>query len=182
MPISEERVVLVDERDRRTDTMDKTLAHHRGVLHRAISVIVYNGNGELLLQRRAHGKYHSPSLWSNTCCGHPRPGERVRFAAERRLQEEIGMVCMLEKRCTLRYRAEVPPNLIENELVHIFFGRRDTVPVPDPREVDSWRWVSVDDLRRDVMENGSHYTAWFKIYLDELSELLQAVLPTTAKG
>jgi isopentenyl-diphosphate delta-isomerase len=67
-------------------------------------------------------------------------------------------------------------------LVHIFFGRRDTVPVPDPREVDSWRWVSVDDLRRDVMENGSHYTAWFKIYLDELSELLQAVLPTTAKG
>ncbi len=173
--MSDERVVFVDERDRRVGTMEKVAAHHNGALHRAVSVIVSNGGGKMLLQRRAIGKYHSPALWSNTCGGHPRPGERVRLAAQRRLQEEMGFACLLTRRCTIRYRKDVPPDLIENELVHIFVGRWEAEPVPDPCEVDRWRWASVEEVRLDVARNGHAYTEWFKIYLNRLPELFQAV-------
>jgi len=136
-----ERVVLVDERDREVGTAPKLAAHEDGALHRAFSVFVLNGHGELLLQRRADTKYHSAGLWTNTCCGHPRPGEPVAAAARRRLREEMGFDCEPAPAGTFVYRAEVG-GLVEHEYDHVFVGRHETDPLPDPAEVSEWRWQS----------------------------------------
>ncbi len=155
----EESVVLVDLRDREIGTEEKLQAHRKGLLHRALSIFLFNQKGEWLLQQRALSKYHSPGLWSNTCCSHPRPGEAPLDAAHRRLHEEMGMSCDLQFRYTFLYRAELDHGLIEHELDHIFFGFTESDPSPNPDEVASWKWISGDLLQEDL----THYTAWFKL-------------------
>lgn len=166
--MSEERVILVDEGDVELGTAEKLRAHAEGALHRAFSVVVFSAAGEMLLQCRAAGKYHSAGLWSNACCGHPRPGEDVHQAARRRLAEEMGIDCELEPLFHLRYRAEFAGGLAENEYDHVFAARCHLPPRPDPAEVQAWRWVAMDDLRRDVARAPERYTAWFPLLADRL--------------
>ena len=163
-----ETVVLVDEQDREVGLAEKLEAHRTGVLHRAFSVFVLNSRGELLLQRRAAGKYHSPGRWSNTCCGHPRPGEPLAAAARRRLREEMGFDCELERLGGFVYRAEVGGGLLEHEYDHLFIGRHDADPAPDPAEASEWRWISPAAALSEAQALPEVFTPWFALALREL--------------
>jgi isopentenyl-diphosphate delta-isomerase len=155
-------VVLVDADDRETGVTPKLQAHREGALHRAVSVFVLNSKGEMLLQRRAAGKYHSGGLWSNTCCGHPRPGETPAAAAARRLREEMGLSCHLDHVFTFMYRATLDADgLVEHEVDHVFLGIGDDEPRPDPEEVMDWRWAEPEEIERELAENADIFTAWF---------------------
>ena len=161
-----ERVTVVDALDRALGGAGKLEAHESGTLHRAVSVLVTDGDGRVLLQRRAAGKYHSAGLWTNSCCGHPRPGESAAAAAGRRLFEEMAVRCPLEPAGTFHYRAELPGGLVEHEIDHVFVGRWRGEPAPDPGEADAWRWAELAELRRDVCEHPARYTVWLGRVLD----------------
>ena len=160
-----ELVVLVDEKDNAIGELDKLEAHRRGVLHRAVSVFLRDREGNVLLQRRALGKYHSGGLWANTCCGHPRPDEGIVKAAARRLWDEMGVRCELKPLFTTLYRAPVSNELIEHEFVHVFGGNFDGKPNPDPYEVEEWRWLSIGTMGADTIANPQDYAIWFRIYV-----------------
>jgi isopentenyl-diphosphate delta-isomerase len=161
---SADEVILVDEHDRPLGTMAKLEAHRRGLRHRAISVIVRDRDNRLLLQQRAAAKYHSGGLWTNTCCSHPRPGEATIEAARRRLGEEMGFTCELTFLFSTHYRADVSRGLIEDEIVHVFGGRFDGTPDPDPLEVGEWCWKEPAEVARDLDQNPEKYTVWFREY------------------
>jgi isopentenyl-diphosphate delta-isomerase len=162
-----EQVTLVDERDSAIGAEEKMRAHLDGKLHRAFSIFVFNSEQELLLQRRAHAKYHSGGLWSNTCCGHPRPHETVTAAAKRRLREEMGFVCGLEESFGFLYRAELDHELIEHEFDHVLVGQFDGEPHPDPAEVCEFQWLSLDRLRRALATTPESFTYWLKVALEK---------------
>ncbi|MFT5141456.1 MAG: isopentenyl-diphosphate delta-isomerase [Rhodothermales bacterium] len=172
---SVERVVLVDKDDVPVGEMEKMEAHRLGVLHRAISVFVFDRKGDMLLQRRAAVKYHSPGLWTNTCCSHPRPNEDVQDAASRRLGEEMGLACELHRRFSFTYRAEFEGGLIEHELDHVFVGRSDDVPRPHPDEVSDWRYASVPQVRSEMELHPERFTPWFRICFERA--VSDAVIP-----
>ena len=178
----EEVVVLVDARDNELGVAPKLQAHRDGVLHRAVSVFVVNALGEMLLQRRADGKYHSGGLWSNACCSHPRPGESPTTAAARRLQEEMGLSCPLDFAFTFVYRAALGNGLTEHELDHVFVGTAGVDPVPDREEVADWRWLSISDLERELATRPHTFTAWFPIAWRKLLEGWEAPLGREAAG
>lgn len=161
-----EHVVLVDENDKEIGTMEKMQAHREGKLHRAFSVMVFNSRGEILVQRRAASKYHSAGLWTNTCCSHPRPGEPIRLAATRRLREEMGIDANLEFLYRFAYNVKLDNGFIENELDHVFQATFDGQPDSDPGEVESWKFVAVNELLEDVTASPENYTYWFKQILD----------------
>jgi len=163
-----DEVILVDENDRETGTMEKMRAHRKGALHRAVSVFIFNGAGELLLQQRAAGKYHSPGKWSNTCCSHPRPGETELAAARRRLNEEMGMDCELIKWCELLYRAEFDNGLTENEFDHIFLGVTNRLPVINPQEVATYQYMAVEALETAIRQNPERFTHWLPLCLEQI--------------
>jgi isopentenyl-diphosphate delta-isomerase len=160
-----EQVVLVDNRDCTLGSEEKMRAHRLGKLHRAFSIFVFNSAKELLLQRRAHIKYHSGGLWSNTCCGHPRPGETITGAATRRLREEMGFVCDLQESFNFLYRAQLDHALIEYEFDHVLFGSFSGTPYPDPAEVSEFRWMSLDQLRDAVDTQPEAFTFWLRVAL-----------------
>lgn len=163
-----ERVILVDARDVPVGEAEKLEAHRRGALHRAFSVFLLDRAGRVLLQRRAASKYHSGSLWSNTCCGHPRPGEGAAAAAARRLQEEMGVQCPLEPAGAFVYRAQLG-ELVEHEYDHVFVGRFDGSPEPDPAEVAEWRWETRGELQADLAAHPERYTVWLAKALAEVT-------------
>lgn len=165
-----EEVVLVDEMDREAGVASKLAAHEDGGrLHRAFSVFVFDSAGRVLLQRRAEEKYHFGGLWSNACCGHPRPGEDVREAASRRLWEEMGISPELEPATSFVYEAFDPASgLTEREYDHVFFGRYDGEPVPDPGEAEGWAWSDPEELAADLAERPGGYTPWFPIAAERL--------------
>ena len=160
--------MLVDRMGREIGTEEKLKAHREGKLHRAFSVFIFNTLGELLLQKRSETKYHSGGLWTNTCCSHPRPGEGHYCAARRRLNEEMGFDCELTELFSFTYHAELENDLFEHELDHVFIGHYDGHPVPDPDEVDDWKWMGIEELRQDVEEAPEQYTYWFKLILDRV--------------
>jgi isopentenyl-diphosphate delta-isomerase len=166
-------VVLVDAQDRPLGTMEKMQAHREARLHRAFSVLILNTQGEMLIHRRALGKYHSGGLWTNACCSHPMPGEDVEAAAHRRLQEEMGFDCPLRKAFSFRYEAALDQGLSEHELDHVFVGTFDGQPQPDPEEVMDWRFVPIEALRGSMHEAPEHYTEWFKIIMEQALPYLQ---------
>ena len=166
----DEYVILVDDTDKAWGKMEKQEAHELGLLHRAISVFIFNSDKELLLQQRADSKYHSPGLWTNTCCSHPRYGEDTADAANRRLMEEMGLECQLEPSFCFTYKAHFGNGLTEFEYDHVFFGSTDTKPHPSDEEVQNWKYVSMYELREDLAKNPDQYTEWFKICFDQVFE------------
>ncbi|HXM51195.1 MAG TPA: isopentenyl-diphosphate Delta-isomerase [Pyrinomonadaceae bacterium] len=169
----EERVVLVNEDDEAIGIEDKTKAHRLGKLHRAFSVFVVNSAGQLLVQKRAVTKYHSRNLWSNTCCGHPRPGETIAQASRRRLGEEMGFQSNLKEVFSFIYRANLEDGLIENEYDHVLVGYFEGVPTPDPAEISEYRWVDIPGLSVDLQRDPENYTCWFRISFDRFLRVLQ---------
>lgn len=161
-----EYVILVDEHDRETGLAPKLQAHLEGLRHRAISVLIFNSKGEMLLQQRHAGKYHSGGLWTNACCSHPRAGEETDAAAHRRLQEEMGFDVALTPMFIAHYRAPVG-ELIEDEVVHVYGGHFEGAPQPEPSEVDAYRWIGFDDLVSDMKARPDVYTVWFRKYVSE---------------
>ena len=164
----EEYVVLVDEGDRQLGIMEKMAAHIVPRLHRAFSIFIFNSKGEMLLQQRAFSKYHSPGLWTNTCCSHPRNGESLETATSRRLMEEMGMRCDLHEVFTFIYKAPVGLGLIEHEYDHVFFGQSDNLPSINPDEVASYKYMSLDAIAMDMKTHPEAYTEWFKISFEEI--------------
>jgi len=163
-----EQVVLVDKNNKKIGVEDKIKAHKEGKLHRAFSVFIFNSKGELLIQRRAKTKYHSGSLWSNSVCSHPKPNEPYRQAAERRLKEEMGFNCKLKKLFCFIYNADFQNGLIENEYDCVFTGKFDGKPNPNQKEISGYKWVSIKNLKRDIIKNSSKYTIWLKIALNKM--------------
>ncbi|MFN3341944.1 MAG: isopentenyl-diphosphate Delta-isomerase [Flavobacteriales bacterium] len=164
----QEYVILVDRNDQQIGTMEKMEAHRLGALHRAFSVFVFNSNGELLLQQRALGKYHSPGLWTNTCCSHPRPEEKTPDAAQRRLIEEMGFVTPLEKAFSFIYKVQFENDLFEHELDHVFIGEYDEEPKINPEEVAAYRWTHPDEVMQEMQDDPELFTAWFRICFEEM--------------
>ena len=162
------QVVLVNENDDEIGLMPKLEAHQKGVLHRAFSIFIFNTKGEMLLQQRAFGKYHSEGLWSNTCCSHPYPNESTLNAAKRRLYEEMGMHSSLHFLYSFRYEATLDKGLIEHELDHIFWAISDAEPQLNREEVLDYKYIPVEDLQKDIRERPEQYTEWFKICLDDV--------------
>lgn len=158
-----EHVVLVDENDSALGEMEKMQAHRLGVLHRAFSVFIFNDKGEMLLQQRAKTKYHSGGLWTNACCGHPRPGEGVMQAAARRLSEEMGFKTELEFKERIIYKAKFDNSLIEHELDYVFTGKYSGSLQPDPDEVDAFSWVALENILIQLKAKPGDFTVWFKI-------------------
>jgi isopentenyl-diphosphate delta-isomerase len=166
--VAEDEVILVDESDRELGTAPKLAAHREGALHRAFSVFLFNSRGETLLQRRADDKYHSGGLWTNTCCSHPRPGEETAAAASRRLREEMGLSTPLLPLFHFTYRAALGGGLWEHEYDHVFIGRADQDPRPDPAEVAAWRWASAEEVAREMQSDPDRFTIWFRQPFQEI--------------
>jgi isopentenyl-diphosphate delta-isomerase len=164
----QEEVVLVNEKDEELGTMEKLEAHQKGALHRAFSIFIFNSKNELLLQKRASSKYHSGGLWTNTCCSHPRPGEDLLTAANRRLQEEMGLSCELTHRFIFIYKAPFSNGLTEHELDHVYTGQTDNLPSINTNEVDEFRYISISELKKNIKDNPQSFTEWFKISIDKV--------------
>lgn len=161
-------VILVDEHDKAIGEMEKMQAHRLGLLHRAFSVFILNNKGQILLQQRAFSKYHSGGLWTNTCCSHPFPGEEIRQAAERRLQEEMGIgnVSLIHSGSFI-YKADLDQGLIEHEFDHVFYGYCDNDPVLNREEAEAFRWINPGELRRELNDNPEQFTVWFRIIAEK---------------
>ena len=166
----QEEVILVDQADRPVGSMEKMEAHRQARLHRAFSVFIFNSEKEMLLQRRAAGKYHSAGLWTNTCCSHPRPGEDTLAAAGRRLKEEMGFTTPLEKVFHFTYKAELENGLTEYEFDHVFIGIYDGDVYPDPIEVSDYSYQSLESIRENLKFNPDQYTSWFRLAFPLLCE------------
>jgi isopentenyl-diphosphate Delta-isomerase len=173
--MTEEKVVLVNENDIETGLIGKMEAHEKALLHRAFSVFVFNSKNELMLQQRALKKYHTPGLWTNTCCSHPRPGENVNDAAYRRLQEEMGFTCELKKVFDFVYRAPFENGLTEHEFDHVFMGNFEGEPEINPEEVNAWKWIDLEELKKDIHANPSDYTVWFKIAFPRVYDYVKKI-------
>ena len=163
----EEKVVLVSENDEVLGLMEKMQAHENGLLHRAFSVFLFNKNGDMLLQKRASEKYHSPEQWTNACCSHPRNGETYEEAAKRRINEELGIDCELQKKFWFIYKADVGQNLWEHELDHVFTGIYEGEFNLNKEEVAEVRYISIKKLDEEIKQNPEYFTEWFKIILEE---------------
>jgi isopentenyl-diphosphate delta-isomerase len=163
-----EFLILVDKNDKEIGTMEKIEAHKKAKLHRAFSIFVFNSKNEMLLQQRAKTKYLCPGLWTNACCSHPRPKEDTEQAAYRRLKEEMGFNCKLKEITSFIYKAEFENGLTEHEFDHVFVGTYNGKIKPDKKEVCDWKFVSIDDLLKDVKEHTDNYTPWFKIALPKV--------------
>ena len=167
-----EYVILVDENDQEIGTMEKQEAHEKGLLHRAFSVFVFNENKKLLLQQRALTKYHSAGLWTNTCCSHPRIGETIEQAAHRRLMEEMGFDCELSTKTSFIYKAAFENGLTEHEFDHVLVGSFNGEINFNPTEVKKFKWINLEELQIDLLQNNQNYTAWFKIIFDNFKKSL----------
>jgi isopentenyl-diphosphate delta-isomerase len=161
--MAEEHVILVNEQDQEIGLMPKLEAHQKAVLHRAFSVFIFNSENELMLQQRASNKYHSPNLWTNTCCSHQRSGESNIQAGTRRLYEEMGFTTSLNEITSFIYKAPFDNGLTEHELDHIMVGYYNEDPVINSDEVEDWKWMKIEDVKKDISLNPDLYTAWFKI-------------------
>lgn len=166
----QEFVILVDTTDKPIGEMEKLEAHEKGQLHRALSVLIFNQKGEIMMQQRAYTKYHTPGLWSNTCCSHPRPDEDSYNAATRRLMEEMGIETSLQKKFEFIYKAEFGNGLTEHEFDHVFFGTYNDRPKLNPIEANDYKWATPSAIKADMSANPDHYTIWFRIIMEKIEE------------
>jgi len=173
--MKEEFVILVNENDVETGIMEKMQAHKEGKLHRAFSVFILNEKNEMLLQKRAAHKYHSAGLWSNACCSHPRPKEETVLAAVRRLDEEIGLRdCKLEHAFSFLYKTSLENGLSEHEFDHVFIGRSNQAPQLNFDEASEIKYIALDALELDMIENSDQYSYWFKKAMPDLLNYLNS--------
>lgn len=168
-----DQVILVDKQDRMFNIKDKQYVHRKGLLHRAISVFIFNKKNELMIQKRSALKYHSSLLWANTCCGHPRYGEIILQAAHRRLKEEMGFDCLLKQKFHFTYKSELDNGLIEHEFDYVFLGKYEGNPQINYNEVADWRWISLKKLIKDMNDNRNKYVIWLRIIIDKYLEKLK---------
>jgi isopentenyl-diphosphate delta-isomerase len=159
----QEEVILVDEQDQQLGIMEKIKAHQEGLLHRAFSVFIFNEKGEMLLQQRSKNKYHSAGLWTNACCSHPKPGEDIQSAAQRRLHEELGFVTSIEEIFDFIYKSSFKNGLTEYEFDHVFIGIFDDPIEPDKKEVSDYCFKSLEEIKSSLQSQPGLYTAWFHI-------------------
>ena len=171
--MAQEKVILVNEKDEQIGLMEKIEAHEKAWLHRAFSVFVFNDKNELMIQQRALSKYHSPGLWTNTCCSHQREGESNIEAGKRRLQEEMGFSTDLKDTISFIYKAPFDNGLTEHEFDHILVGYFEGEPNLNPDEVAEWKWMSLEAIEEDMQANPSIYTEWFKIIFDKYYSHIQ---------
>jgi isopentenyl-diphosphate delta-isomerase len=157
-----EEVILINEANEVIGQMEKMEAHQKGLLHRAFSVFLFNEKGEWLLQKRANTKYHSSGLWTNSCCGHPRPGEDIVSAAQRRLNEELGIQASLQVQFEFQYQTNFDNLLTENEWDYVLLGKTEASPLSNPDEVDDWKWISPEAVQEQIQLNPEQFTYWFK--------------------
>ncbi len=165
-----EEVILVNEQDEQSGTMGKMEAHEKALLHRAFSVFIFNGKGDMLLQQRAAAKYHSGGLWSNACCSHPRPGEETLAAARRRLKEELGFETSLNKVFHFTYKTSFSNGLTEHEFDHVFTGMYEGDITPDTLEVSNYTFKSMQEIDENLQSSPQKYTAWFHIAFPKIME------------
>ena len=168
-----EMIILVDEYDNELGAIEKLEAHKQGVLHRAFSIFIFDSNNKMLIHRRALEKYHTPGLWTNACCSHPRYDERLENSVHRRLVEEMGFDCELKEIFSFIYRAEFHNGLIENELDHVFIGYYDGEVNPNKEEVHEYKWVEIDELLEDINNDPDKYTYWFKEAVVKVLEYIE---------
>ncbi len=161
-------LILVDENDKQWGKLEKHLVHQVGLLHRAFSVFIFNSKGEFLLQQRADDKYHSGGLWTNTCCSHPRFGEEISWAIERRLYEEMGMSCKTDFVFSFKYKTTFANGLTEHEFDHVYFGLTNDLPLPEKSEVKNWKYMTIENLETDILVHPENYTEWMKICLPQV--------------
>jgi len=173
--MKEEKVILVNREDNPIGTMPKMEAHEKAVLHRAFSVFILNTKGELMLQQRAQHKYHSPLLWTNTCCSHQREGESNVEAGGRRLLEEMGFHVPLEELFSFIYKAPFENGLTEHELDHVMVGYYEETPEINPEEVASWKWMSLPAIEEDLANRPETYTVWFKIIFERFYTHIKSI-------
>ena len=171
--MKEDNVILVNQKDEQIGLMPKLEAHEKAVLHRAFSVFVLNSKNEIMLQQRAHHKYHSPLLWTNTCCSHQREGETNIEAGSRRLFEEMGFQTELKELFHFIYKAPFDNGLTEHELDHVMIGYSDESPIINPDEVENWKWMKIEDVKNEMFSNPNLYTIWFKIIFDEFYHFIE---------
>jgi isopentenyl-diphosphate delta-isomerase len=171
-----EEVILVNDKDKVLGYMEKQEAHIKGLMHRAFSIFIFNDKNELLLQKRAVDKYHSGGLWTNTCCSHPRRNESNIEAAYRRLNEEMGMSCVLNKVFTFTYKAVLDKGLTEHEFDHVFFGFSNIKPKINPAEVDSFKYITISDLENEVSSKPELFTEWFLICFPKVINKLKSII------
>ncbi|MBR9701907.1 isopentenyl-diphosphate Delta-isomerase [Candidatus Pacearchaeota archaeon] len=170
--MNKEKVIIVDEDNNEIGTEEKIKAHKGGFLHRAFSIFVFNFKGELLIQQRAKEKYHCGELWSNTVCSHPKPNEILEDAIHRRLKEEMGFDCGLKEVFSFIYLKEFENGLTEHEFDHVFVGKFDGGVLPNKEEVMNYKWISIDELKKNISENPEKYTYWFRVLINEHLEKL----------
>ncbi|WP_417939667.1 isopentenyl-diphosphate Delta-isomerase [Flavobacterium sp. RS13.1] len=169
----EENVILVNQNDEQIGLMPKLEAHEKAALHRAFSVFILNSKNEIMLQQRAHQKYHSPLLWTNTCCSHQREGESNIEAGRRRLFEEMGFKTELKELFHFIYKAPFDNGLTEHELDHVMIGYYNENPDINLEEVEDWKWMKIEDIKEDIEKHPQIYTVWFKIIFDEFYHYLE---------
>lgn len=173
--MKEEKVILVNEKDEQIGLMAKLEAHEKALLHRAFSVFIFNDKNELMLQQRAFNKYHSPGLWTNTCCSHQRDGESNIEAGKRRLIEEMGFVVDLKESISFIYKAPFDNGLTEHEFDHVLLGKYNDEPLINRSEVESWKWMPIEEVKVDIELHPENYTAWFKVIFDKFYEHINIV-------
>jgi isopentenyl-diphosphate Delta-isomerase len=173
--MSDEQLILVDEGNRAVGSAGKQAIHHAGLLHRAFSIFMVDQQGRILLQKRSPRKYHSGGLWANSCCGHPRPGERTISAARRRLWEELGVDDSLAFGFFARYRADLDHGMHENEFVYVYFGALHGKPKPNPAEVAGLELATVTDIAKRIKRKPDYFVYWlrhyFQSHLPEIARL-----------
>lgn len=170
--MEEEKVILVDEQNNPIGLMPKLEAHEKALLHRAFSVFIMNRKGEVMLQQRALHKYHSPGLWTNTCCSHQRENETNVEAGKRRLQEEMGFITELIDVISFIYKAPFDNGLTEHEYDHVLLGYYEDNPNINPEEVADWKWELPENIKKDIEQNPQKYTEWFKIIFEKFYDYL----------
>ncbi len=168
-------VILVDEKDHPAGRMEKMKAHQKALLHRAFSIFIFNGKGEMLLQKRAANKYHSAGLWTNACCSHPQPGEDTLMAAGKRLQEEMGFTTTLVKAFDFIYKAPFDNGLTEYEFDHVLVGTYTGEIIPNPDEVDDFCFKPVKQIKESLQFSADKYTAWFKIAFPKMERHIAGI-------
>lgn len=166
------KIILVDKKDNEIGVGEKLKVHQEGKLHRAFSIFIFNSKGKMLLQKRAKTKYHSPGLWTNTCCSHPGPNKNLEEEAKRRLKEEMGINCQLREIFSFIYKVNLG-SLIEHEFNHVFIGKFNGKPTVNAKEADDWEWINTKELKKDVRKNPEKYAYWFRLILDRVLKIHQ---------